>query len=61
VLVDGEGDATLGTQSVIAVGTAGSDDWDMQKEGNAQGGYYDPLTGTRWLVKGYSLYKRQIP
>lgn len=49
----------VGTEGVVAVRNGA--EWDIQYEGNAQGGYYDADTGIQWLVRGYTLYKRSIP
>lgn len=49
----------MGTEGAVAL--RNGDEWDIQYEGNAQGGYYDADTGTQWLVRGYTLYKRHIP
>ncbi|WP_454726488.1 MULTISPECIES: glycosyl hydrolase [Cupriavidus] len=60
LLFDGEDATGLMPKNMTAVSYDGGKRWTVEREGRAQGGYYDTNTGMRWQVRGYALYKRTI-
>ncbi|WP_454725991.1 MULTISPECIES: WD40/YVTN/BNR-like repeat-containing protein [Cupriavidus] len=60
LLLDGEDESGAMPTNVTAASYDGGKRWKVEREGRAQGGYYDSTTGTRWQVRGYTLYKRDI-
>lgn len=62
LLFDGIDESSLRGSNVTAISYDGGASWEIENEGSSsQGGYYDTITGERWRVAGYSLYRREIP
>ncbi len=61
LLVQGPDYASLIPKDWSALSTDGGKTWKIDEGPSAQGGYYDPQTGTDWQVVGYTLSKRMIP
>lgn len=61
LLVQGADYASLLPKDWSALSKDAGQSWRIDKDSSAQGGYYDPVTGTDWRVVGYTLSKRKIP
>lgn len=60
LLVQGPDYGSLLPKDWTAISYDQGKSWDIEKDSSAQGGYYDPVTGTDWRVSGYTLSKRTI-